>query len=92
MLKTCIHPNNSSFPGLQPELQSRIQPGQLQPELLQPVPRIQPELQPELQPDTCHWTDVQPPPATATAAAAAAGAGATATTAELQPAISAGRQ
>lgn len=76
------HQNLASPPGLQPELQSRIQPGQLQPELLQQLQSV-PRIQSELQPDTCQWSDIQPPPATAPAATAAAAT-------ELQPAISAG--
>lgn len=73
---------SSSPSGLQPELQSRVQPGQLQPELLQQLQSV-PRIQSELQPDTCHWSDVQPPAAATTTATTAA-------TAELQPAVSAG--
>lgn len=74
---------SSSPSGLQPELQPRVQPGQLQPELLQQLQSV-PRIQSELQPDTCHWSDVQPPPAATTTATT------TAATAELQPAVSAG--
>lgn len=74
---------SSSPSGLQPELQSRVQPGQLQPELLQQLQSV-PSIQSELQPDTCHWSDVQPPAAATTTATT------TAATAELQPAVSAG--
>ena len=49
----------ASPPELQPELQSRVQPGQLQPELLRQLQSV-PSIQPELQPDAYHCTDVQP--------------------------------